>query len=151
MTHGAVGRREAESFVASHLAHSAGEEVFGIADLAREFDVTPRTIRFYESKGLLSPRRVNGGRVYNRRDRARLILILRAKALGSSLDEIRHFLDLYGRSGEGRVRQLEYVVRRTGEEIEELERKRAQLDQTLAELRHIHQTCRSRLQRARKS
>ncbi|MEM1024772.1 MAG: MerR family DNA-binding transcriptional regulator [Myxococcota bacterium] len=145
-----MSRHEAESFVASHLAPSEDEEVFGIADLASEFEVTPRTIRFYESKGLLSPRRVAGSRIYGRRDRARLILILRAKALGSSLEEIRHFLDLYGRSGEGRVRQLEFVVRRTGEEIEELEGKRRQLDQTLAELRHIHQTCRGRLRKAKK-
>lgn len=151
MTDEVVSRREAESFVASHLAPEADEEVFGIAELASEFGVTPRTIRFYESKGLLSPRRANGGRIYGRRDRARLILILRAKALGSSLDEIRHFLDLYGQSGEGRVRQLEFVVRRTGEEIEELEHKRKQLDQTLAELRHIHETCRSRLRKAKKS
>ena len=58
---------------------------YSISDLAREFALTTRAIRFYEDKGLLSPRRINGARVYTRRDRARLALILRAKAIGSSL------------------------------------------------------------------
>ncbi|HRD85438.1 MAG TPA: MerR family transcriptional regulator, partial [Rubrivivax sp.] len=70
--------------VASHLTDDAGE-LFGIAELCSEFGITLRTIRFYEDKGLLAPRRVNGARVYTRRDRARLALILRSKAIGASL------------------------------------------------------------------
>lgn len=140
---------DAQAFVESHRS-DAGAELYGITELCREFGVTLRTLRFYEDKGLLAPRRVNGARIYSRRDRARLTLILRAKALGSPLAEIRHFLDLYGSDGEGRARQLDYVIARTDGAIAELERKRAQIDQTLAELRVINARCRrQRGQRAR--
>ena len=73
-------------------------ELFGVTELCNAFDVTPRTLRFYEDKGLLSPRRINGTRVYSRRDRARLALILRAKVIGSSLAEIKQYLDMYGQA-----------------------------------------------------
>ena len=120
-------------------------ELFGITELCRQFGITLRTIRFYEDKGLLAPRRVNGARVYTRRDRARLALILRSKAIGASLDEIRHFLDLYGTHGEGRVQQMRYVVQRTDEAIAELETKRAHIEATLSELRLINQRVREAL------
>jgi DNA-binding transcriptional MerR regulator len=122
-----------------------GAELFGITELCRQFGITLRTIRFYEDKGLLAPRRVNGARVYTRRDRARLALILRSKAIGASLDEIRHFLDLYGTHGEGRVQQMRYVVQRTDEAIAELETKRAHIEATLSELRLINQRVREAL------
>ena len=70
-------------------------ETYGIAELAREFDVTTRTIRFYEDKGLLVPLREGQRRVYAPRDRVRLRLIMRGKRLGFSLDEIRQLIDLY--------------------------------------------------------
>src|ERR1700679_239131 len=95
------------------------DEIFGIAELGAEFRVSPRTLRFYETKGLLAPRRINGVRIYTRRDRARLALILRAKAIGSELSEIKHYLDLYGAQGEGRTAQLGYVIERTDREIRE--------------------------------
>jgi DNA-binding transcriptional MerR regulator len=135
---------DAQAFVASHR-EDAATELFGITELCREFGITLRALRFYEDKGLLSPRRVNGARVYTRRDRARLTLILRAKAIGSPLSEIKRYLDLYGDQGEGRAQQLQYVIERTGKEIEELEKKRAQIDATLAELRVIHSSCRKHL------
>ena len=122
-----------------------GAELFGITELCRQFGITLRTIRFYEDKGLLSPRRVNGARVYTRRDRARLALILRSKAIGASLDEIKHFLDLYGTHGEGRVQQMRYVVQRTDEAIAELETKRAHIEASLSELRLINQRVREAL------
>jgi DNA-binding transcriptional MerR regulator len=122
-----------------------GAELFGITELCNQFGITLRTIRFYEDKGLLSPRRVNGARVYTRRDRARLALILRSKAIGASLDEIRHFLDLYGAHGEGRVQQMRYVVQRTDEAIAELETKRAHIEASLSELRLINQRVREAL------
>jgi hypothetical protein len=77
------------------------ERLWGITELCAEFALSPRAIRFYEDKGLLAPRRINGARVYGQRERARLKIIQRAKAIGSSLDEIKHFLDLYGAHGEG--------------------------------------------------
>lgn len=135
----------AQAFVDSHRDEAA-TELFGITELCREFGISLRALRFYEDKGLLSPRRVNGARVYSRRDRARLALILRAKAIGSSLAEIKRYLDLYGDQGEGRVQQLSFVIDRTDQEIADLEKKRAQIDETLAELRLINRSCRDKLQ-----
>jgi len=142
-------RDNARAFVASHREEGSAE-LFGIAELCREFGVTLRALRFYEDKGLLSPRRINGMRVYTRRDRARLALILRAKAIGSSLSEIKHYLDLYGDHGEGRAQQLNYVITRTDTAIAELVARRAQIDATLDELRLINQTCRSQLEARRR-
>jgi len=138
------GDARAEAFVGEHRA-DASAQVYGIAELADEFEITHRAIRLYEQKGLLAPRRVNGQRVYSRRDRARLVLILRAKALGSTLEEIKEYLDLYGQHGEGRQKQLEYVIGKITAAVGMLEAKREQLDRSLAELRLIEQTCRHQL------
>jgi len=136
---------DAQAFVNSHRDEGVAE-LFGITELCREFGISLRALRFYEDKGLLAPRRINGARVYTRRDRARLALILRAKAIGSPLSEIKRYLDLYGDQGEGRVQQLSYVIERTDQEIAELEKKRAKIDETLAELRVINASCRKNLQ-----
>jgi len=145
----AVARKRAapsaQEVVDSHRDADTGE-LFGITELCREFGITLRTIRFYEDKGLLSPRRINGTRVYTRRDRARLALILRSKAIGASLAEIKHYLDLYGAHGEGRVQQMKYVLDRTDKAIAELETKRAHIEATLAELRVINSTVRKHLE-----
>lgn len=138
----------AQDAVAEH--HEDGTtELFGITELCREFGISLRAIRFYEDKGLLHPRRINGTRVYTRRDRARLALILRAKAIGTSLSEMKHYLDLYGSRGEGRVTQLRYVLQRTDATIAELEQKRAAIDATLAELRVINDSARRDLEALR--
>jgi DNA-binding transcriptional MerR regulator len=145
----AVARRKAvasaQEVVDSHRDADTGE-LFGITQLCREFGITLRTIRFYEDKGLLSPRRINGTRVYTRRDRARLALILRSKAIGASLAEIKHYLDLYGDHGEGRVQQMKYVLARTDKAIAELETRRTHIEATLAELRVINATVRKHLE-----
>ena len=144
-----AGRRRAASAQEAVDSHRAGDggELFGITELCAEFGITLRTIRFYEDKGLLAPRRVNGARVYTRRDRARLALILRAKAIGSPLAEIKHYLDLYGHQGEGRVQQMKFVLERTDAAIRELELKRAHIDASLAELRVINAEVRQQLER----
>jgi DNA-binding transcriptional MerR regulator len=136
----------AQEVVASHRDDDSGE-LFGITELCREFGITLRTIRFYEDKGLLSPRRINGTRVYTRRDRARLALILRSKAIGAPLSEIKRYLELYGTKGEGRAQQLKFVVERTDAAIAELEQKRAHIDASLAELRVINTTARKELEK----
>ena len=141
---------DAQAFVDSHRDEGTSE-LFGITELCREFGITLRALRFYEDKGLLAPRRVNGARVYTRRDRARLALILRAKDIGSPLSEIKRYLDLYGDHGEGRTQQLSYVIDRTDTAIQELEQKRAQIDETLAELRVINASCRRHLESRRRS
>jgi DNA-binding transcriptional MerR regulator len=138
-------KSDAQAFVDSHRDEGTAE-LFGITELCRAFGITLRALRFYEDKGLLSPRRINGARVYTRRDRARLALILRAKAIGSPLSEIKRYLDLYGDQGEGREQQLTYVIERTDQEIVDLEKKRAQIDETLAELRVINASCRVHLE-----
>ena len=134
----------AQAVVDSHR-ESDTDQLFGIAELCREFGITLRTIRFYEDKGLLAPRRVGGTRVYTRRDRARLALILRSKAIGAPLSEIKHYLDLYGTHGEGRAKQMRFVLERTDLAIGELETKRAHIDATLAELRVINAEVRRQL------
>ncbi len=134
----------AREVVAAHRQDDTGE-LFGITQLCQEFGISPRAIRFYEDKGLLQPRRVNAARVYTRRDRARLALILRSKVIGASLAEIKHYLDLYGAHGEGRAQQLRFVAERTGEAITDLERRRLHIDATLAELRIINATVRKAL------
>jgi DNA-binding transcriptional MerR regulator len=139
-----MDKTDAQAFVDSHK-DEATAELFGITDLCREFDVSLRALRFYEDKGLLTPRRINGARVYTRRDRARLSLILRAKSLGSSLAEIKQYLDLYGDHGEGQDKQVQFVIDRTDAEIQALETKRAQIDATLDELRLINAACREHL------
>jgi DNA-binding transcriptional MerR regulator len=134
----------AQQSVDAHREVDTGT-LFGITELCAEFGITLRSIRFYEDKGLLAPRRVNGARVYTRRDRARLALILRSKAIGASLEEIKQYLDLYGEHGEGRVRQQRFVLERTDATIRELEQRRAHIDATLAELRVINAMVRKQL------
>jgi DNA-binding transcriptional MerR regulator len=122
-----MDKLDAQAFVDAHK-DEATAELFGITELCREFDVSLRALRFYEDKELLAPRRLNGARVYTRRDRARLSLILRAKSLGSSLAEIKQYLDLYGDHGEGQDKQVQFVIERTDAEIVALEEKRAQIE-----------------------
>jgi DNA-binding transcriptional MerR regulator len=137
--------RAAALEVLDHSRSAPQEQLFGITELCAQFGISPRAIRFYEDKELLQPRRVNGARVYTQRDRARLQIILRAKAIGSSLTEIKHYLDLYGAHGEGRTKQLQWTKDRTNAAIAELEQKRAHIDATLAELRLINETVRQQL------
>jgi DNA-binding transcriptional MerR regulator len=126
----------AEDFVARHR-EQGDDAMYGITELAQEFSISPRAIRFYEDKGLLAPRRINGGRAYTKRDRVRLMLIQRGKAMGLALSEIQTILDLYGDKGEGHVKQLSYLVGRIDAAIAELEGRRAHIESTLAELKVI--------------
>lgn len=142
----AAAAHDAHAAVAEHRAVGAADELFGIAELCAEFGVTPRALRFYEDKGLLAPRRINNARIYTRRDRTRLALILRSKAIGARLAEIKTFLELYGAHGEGRERQARWVLARTDKAITQLEAKRAHIDATLAELRVINDACRRAVQ-----
>jgi DNA-binding transcriptional MerR regulator len=111
-------------------------ELFTVNQLAEEFGVTPRAIRFYEVKGLIAPRRAGTTRVFDRRDRARLLLVLRGKRLGFSLAEIREFLDLYD-ADRTQASQLSLLLARVRERIGELELQRRDVEQTLAELRQV--------------
>lgn len=112
------------------------QELFTVNQLAEELGVTPRAIRFYEVKGLIAPRRAGTTRVFDRRDRARLMLVLRGKRLGFSLAEIREFLDLYD-ADRTQHSQLSLLLDRVRARIEELEQQQRDLEQTLCELRAV--------------
>ena len=105
--------------VATYPLAATEADSFSISDLAKEFGVTPRALRFYEEEGLISPRRDGPTRVYSRRDRARVAWILRGKSLGFSLDEIGELLDLYD-LGDGRQKQRVETVRLCRERAENL-------------------------------
>ena len=111
-------------------------ELYSIADLAEEFGISTRTIRFYDSKGLLEPKRVGTTRVFRRRDRARLALILRGKRLGFTLREISEYLDMYDLDL-SQAAQVALLDERVGERIAMLERQMHDLETTLGELRNI--------------
>ena len=109
---------------------------FTISDLAREFEVTPRAIRFYEDQGLLAPQRTGAGgrqRVYSQRDRTRLKLTLRGKRLGLSLSEVRELVDMY-ESPSDTVAQLTRFLAVLGRNRTALEQKLQDIRETLAEI-----------------
>ena len=110
--------------------------LYTIGELAQEFSLSPRAIRFYEDQGLLSPERAGTQRVYAKRDRARLKLILRGKRLGFSLADIREFLDLYD-ADRSKRRQMAMTLQRTRSRIAALEQQLADITLTLAELRDM--------------
>jgi DNA-binding transcriptional MerR regulator len=112
---------------------------FTIRDLTREFGVTSRTLRFYEEKGLIEPKRSGQDRLYSRRDRARLKYVLMGKSVGFSLEEIRSMLDLYD-LGDGQVTQLKVAQERFDEQIARLKRQRADIERALAELERARKT-----------
>lgn len=120
------------------------KRLYSISELAKEFAITPRAIRFYEDKGLLAPRRVGSNRAYDYRDRARLSLVLRFKSLGFPLDKTKKFLDLYD-VDETRVTQLKVGFLGICERIEELEGQIALLQQDLSELQELKEEAVSRL------
>ncbi|NGM44834.1 MerR family DNA-binding transcriptional regulator [Rhodobacter sp. SGA-6-6] len=105
-----------------------------IREMCDAFDVTPRTLRFYEAKELLNPIRLGTRRLYTRRDRARLKLILRGKRFGFSLEDIRQTLDLYDREG-GNSTQLLRTWQLAQDRLAAMEAQRAELDEAIAELK----------------
>ena len=122
----------------------SGREVFTIRDLSREFDVSARTLRFYEEKGLLDPSRRGEQRLYSRRDRARLAYVLAGKTVGFSLEEVREMLDLYD-LGDGQVTQLKVALAKFAERIERLERQKADIDRVVAELTRASDAMKAKL------
>jgi len=117
-------------------ASSDPQRIYSIAELAREFAITARTIRFYEDEGLIKPRRQGLTRLYSAHDRTRLGWILRGKRLGFSLAEIKELLDLYQVDRTG-VQQLRELLRRSRLHIDDLERKRRDLDAHISEFKEV--------------
>jgi DNA-binding transcriptional MerR regulator len=118
-------------------------DLFAIADLAGEFGISTRAIRFYETKGLLRPDRVGGTRVFRRRDRARLILILRGKRLGFSLRDISDYLSLY--DAQSQTAQVNLLIHKVDERLALLESQLGDLQTTISELREIRKLADERL------
>jgi DNA-binding transcriptional MerR regulator len=129
---------------AAGAAPKADNRLYSIGELSAEFGISTRAIRFYESKGLLSPDRVGSNRIYTRRDRARLILVLRGKRLGFTLEEISEYLDLYD-ADPNQIAQTRLLLQKTESSISELEGKRRDIDEALRELREIQAQCISQL------
>ena len=122
-------------------------DLFAIADLSQEFGISTRAIRFYETKGLLNPERVGGTRVFRRRDRARLILILRGKRLGFSLRDISDYLSLYD-ADRTQHAQVSLLVEMVDQRMHMLELQLGDLQTTLGELREIKKLATERLAQA---
>lgn len=116
------------------MAAAKADRTYSISELAREFGCTARALRFYEDKGLLSPRRDGLTRVYLPRDRARLTLILRGKRVGLSLIDIKEILDLYNADPENRS-QNEVALKKFKSRIVALESQREDIDQAIEMLR----------------
>lgn len=113
-----------------------GRDLYAIAELANEFGISTRAIRFYEAKGLISPERVGGTRVFRRRDRARLTLILRGKRLGFSLKEIQEYLALYD-ADPGQAAQTSRLIELIDDRLNLLQAQMADIKTTVEELEKI--------------
>jgi DNA-binding transcriptional MerR regulator len=122
------------------------QRIYSIAELAREFAITARTIRFYEDEGLIKPRRQGLTRLYSAGDRTRLGWILRGKRLGFSLAEIKELLDLYQVDRTG-VSQLRELLRRSRLHIEDLENKRRDLAAHIEEFKEVESQAASELKK----
>lgn len=125
------------------------DKIYSVTELARELGVTPRTVRFYEDQGLISPQRAGNTRVYSYRDRARMILILRGKRLGFSLRDIKEFLDLYV-VDTTQIEQLQLLAVKVRTRIALLEEQRIAVEQTLTELKDVERMTSDALSAKRK-
>lgn len=123
-------------------------KTYSISDLAGEFGVTTRTIRFYEEKGYLSPKREGLRRIYSPTERTRLRLIMRGKRLGLSLDETAELIEMYGSRNNNR-KQLEIFMARIREKRAELERKKQDLEVALNDLQFVEDECHIALAKTR--
>nr|WP_294506997.1 MerR family DNA-binding transcriptional regulator [uncultured Rhodopila sp.] len=122
-------------------------QLYTVTELAKQLDMTPRAIRFYEDKGLISPKRAGTTRVFSARDRARMILILRGKRLGFSLSTIKDYLDLYD-TDITQQSQLKLLLTAVGKRRAQLLSQRQAIDEALAELDDITAQTEAALQTA---
>jgi len=111
-------------------------KTYSISELSEEFDITPRTLRFYEDQNLITPARQGQTRIYSRKDRARLAWILRGKRVGFSIADMGKLLDLYYLEG-GKAKQREVGLQNCRERITILERQKKDIDETIKELKDI--------------
>ena len=119
-------------------------EYYTITELTREFDISTRTLRFYEDEGLLQPARRGRTRLFKPSDRSLIRRILRGKRLGFSINEIREIMQIYEELP-GEVGQLKLLIQRIGEKRDALRQKRRDLEETLVELDQAEESCVERL------
>jgi DNA-binding transcriptional MerR regulator len=119
-------------------------EYYSITELTREFDISTRTLRFYEDEGLIQPVRRGRTRLFRPTDRHLIRQIMRGKRLGFSISEIREIIQIY-REPPGEVGQLKLMIKRIEEKRDDLRQKRRDLEETLAELDHAEESCVERL------
>lgn len=119
-------------------------EYYTITELTREFDISTRTIRFYEDEGLIAPIRRGRTRLFRQSDRHLLKMILRGKRLGFSISEIREIMQMY-RTPPGEAGQLRAIIRRVSEKRTELEQKRRDIEELLSELDNAEEACLTRM------
>ncbi|MGH2342393.1 MerR family transcriptional regulator [Segnochrobactraceae bacterium EtOH-i3] len=124
------------------------DKLYGVSELAAEFNLTPQALRFYEEKGLLSPKRAGNVRVYDYRDHTRLMLILKFRRLGFSLDEVRDYLSRY-RAGGSNPEQYADGLDKIRRRIATLELMRDEIAETIVELRGIEQDALDRMESAK--
>ncbi len=132
------------------MTSPAEGRLYRIGDLCQEFDVTARTVRHYESCGILRPERRGQQRIFREGDRVRLRLALRGRRLGFTLAEVKEMLDLYDQEG-GAVAQLERTLSYGRQKIQELEERRREVSEAISELEAWQQLLTRRLQEARRS
>ena len=121
-------------------------QTYAIAELAKEFGVTPRTLRFYESKGILAPGRAGQRRIYSERDRVRLRLALRGRRLGFTVDECKEIIEMYNPIVGNERDQLQYLLDKISAHRATLEQKRRDIEATLAAMDEIESLCRAHLE-----
>lgn len=122
----------------------AMREYYSITELTREFDISTRTLRFYEDEGLVQPVRRGRTRLFRPSDRHLIRQIMRGKRLGFSISEIREIIQIY-KEPPGEVGQLKLMIKRIAEKRDDLRQKRRDLEETLAELDHAEESCVERL------
>lgn len=120
------------------------EQTFSIGELAKSMDITPRSIRFYEEQGLLSPTRIGQNRIYMKKDQVRLKLILRGKRLGFSLAETKTLFDLYDSHQNSKV-QLEAMLKMTDEKRAHMQQQLEDIEMLKAELEDVEARCQEEL------
>lgn len=120
------------------------DETFSIGELAKSFDITPRSIRFYEEQGLLCPERSGQTRVYHKKDKVRLKLILRGKRLGFSLAETKTLFNLYD-SHQNSQAQLEAMLRMTDEKRQIMHQQLDDIQMLMNELDEVETRCKEEL------
>lgn len=128
-----------DTFVAG-TTMSHNDQFYTVTQLGAELGVTVRTLHFYETQGLIIPRRAGNTRVYTQRDRARMILILRGKQLGFSIKEIKEYIELYD-ADPTHAQQTQALLRAVKNRTEKLEAQRQALEETLNDLHRIQQQC----------